>query len=239
MTEPVTRIARHLCAIVETRLWPLAELHGGSSLRGVELRLRVGSGRATYCRAGLDGDFLITFGRGMVASKCATEQAGAWITAREIRKHGYFEGRVTLLNLLAHTALHEFAHLLQIANGWRRTGSVHNRPFYLLLGRLHEADGAGVRDEFERRCIRDRIDLAAMQAWGPGELPHPLPFRSEFRAGMAVEFVGADGRLIRGVVRRVNRRTVSVWPERQSGGAYYRVPHERLRPVPISSAGRE
>lgn len=122
MPSRAFRIAQMMCRATEDTLAPLAD--------GATLRLRVGSGRATYHRYDpATAEHRINYGVRMVEDKAAPEACAAWLSAREIRARGYFGGELSESNLLAHTCCHEFAHLLQTRHGQRHRGSVHNRAF--------------------------------------------------------------------------------------------------------------
>lgn len=49
------------------------------------------------------------------------------------------------------------------------------------------------------------------------------------RTGMEVSFTDKQGRTIKGIVKRVNRKTASVNPLNSPAGGYYRVPYSMLR----------
>lgn len=110
---------------------------------GVSLKFRVGTGKATYHSSPVNNvgprKHQITYGVKMVASKHSSySQAILWTTGKEILLKGYFDKRVTLQTLLAHTILHEYAHFYQVLSGGRTRGSVHNEKFYRILNQLHE-----------------------------------------------------------------------------------------------------
>ena len=117
-----------MCQTTRDILWTPAEGWVQQANPGAGLALRVGSGQATYHRFDpRKKQHLITYGARMIAAKHQPATAQGWLSTREIRGRGYFGGEVTVLNLLAHTCCHEFAHLLQHSAGQRHYGSVHNR----------------------------------------------------------------------------------------------------------------
>ncbi|HBM51120.1 MAG TPA: hypothetical protein DD385_13410, partial [Marinobacter sp.] len=117
-----------MCQATRDILWAPAASWVRKQNQCAGLVLRVGSGQATYHRYDpRKKQHLITYGARMIAAKHQPETAQGWLSTREIRSRGYFEGEVSVLNLLAHTCCHEFAHLLQHSAGQRHYGSVHNR----------------------------------------------------------------------------------------------------------------
>lgn len=135
-------IASALCEFTLNTLWH-SPLTVEARARNHTLNCRRGSGKATYHRYDpARRTHTIVFGRLMVKDKIDAVLAGSghlerWLTAREIRRRGYFGGELTLERALLHTCLHEFAHLLQVIAGGRLRGSVHNRYFYQELDALH------------------------------------------------------------------------------------------------------
>lgn len=163
---------------------------GSGANRGVALALRVGSGQATYHRYDpTQKQHLITYGARMIAAKHQPETAQGWLSTREIRSRGYFGGEVSVLNLLAHTCCHEFAHLLQHSAGQRHYGSVHNRHFYEALDELHTSGAAHAT----RQYLSEQAALAGIELSGSAfELPAPMQARQQWQVGDAVRF--GDGR---------------------------------------------
>lgn len=198
-------IAAALCAATEQVLW--VDIHDWLAGRPGQHRLhcRVGGGEATYYRARGPHDHLLTYGWKMVASKHDADRAALWRTGREIMNRGYFDGQLALSSLLAHTCCHEFAHLVQNINGWISRGSIHNGRFYQILDRMH-ASGAAVRvlNHIEQQAHRESWELDFFAAESPAPAPCLQP-------GAKVSF-DYRGRVIRGEVIRVNRRTVNVRP---------------------------
>jgi len=120
------------------------------------LHTRVGAGHATNHRVDRAERAIITFGWRMVAAKAAgPDESARWLSGREILARGYFGGRLGLLDVLAHVVCHEFAHLVQTAEGARRRHSVHNAAFYLVLDTLHRDGSAdAVRGALAPICAR-------------------------------------------------------------------------------------
>lgn len=166
------RVASIMCDVTIDMLWVPRLQWARSKSPGCDLKARVGSGRATYVRhpAVMNSDPLkpfvmkLTYGEKMVESKCSTRQALAWLSSREIMARGYFNKELTLLNILAHTCLHEFSHVCQVLLKRRYDGSVHNEEFYKILDSAHfKGYGFKVRDELHRRCLNEGIDLSAIR----------------------------------------------------------------------------
>jgi hypothetical protein len=253
------RLAALLVDALREELWPRYADRLRARLPRLQLRVRVGSGRATYHRDEGRGRHLIVFGWKMVAAKAVSrESAAGWTSGRELLRSGR---RFDVLGVLTQAVCHEFAHLLQCVEGGRRRGSVHNAAFYAILAELFAAgDGERVRDFLVRACD-GQPDLQAALVWpeadaaeltdGAGEgagrrtgdgsgdgtagatnglwgaqipaLSADSPATLRFQAGDLVEFE-TRGRRIRGRVRRVNRRSVTVVPDRpERRGQYWRV----------------
>lgn len=223
------RIARSLCTSITDVLLPATDTWFRRAPPVDTLHVRVGRGRATYCERQRDS-YTITFGVRMVTEKCEPALAAQWLTAHEMQRRGYCAGQPNIGELLAHTACHEFAHLVQQSNGWLRRGSVHNRFFYELLDRLHES---GMARAVLAHLASDWADgVVNMQTPVP---PTTRPRRAappehSFRKGDRVWFVTSSGRRITGQITRINRVTASVSPEdARYRISYYRVPFHLLR----------
>ncbi|MFT7465505.1 MAG: hypothetical protein ACI9EF_003874 [Pseudohongiellaceae bacterium] len=154
------QLAAMLGDAVEQVLWPHYEGRVLAGSRQIQLRTRVGGGRATYHRSGPRSQHLIVFGWKMVQHKSSGWGAAVrWRSGKEMVARSYFDGRITLNAVLAHAACHEFAHLIQSVEGGRTRGSVHNRAFYAVLDSIY---GDGVADRVlagvETGVVRARID---------------------------------------------------------------------------------
>lgn len=162
-----------LCEYTQSQLWQTAYASDALYLNH-ELQCRVGTGRATYHRFdSARRTHLIVFGQKMIVDKWQSALHGTgslerWLTVREIRRYGFFGGRVSLCLALLQTCLHEFAHLLQTVERKRRYRSVHNSAFYATLHRLH-----------------DRLDLELAQHQLKALLPPQLASSDVFEASVA------------------------------------------------------
>lgn len=220
------QLGQLMCDTTYDILWQPATGWLTDRLPGSSLQCRVGAGQATYHRFDPQRkQHLITYGVRMVEAKQQPDTAHGWLSSREIRKRGYFDGQLSPLNLLAHTCCHEFAHLLQQNAGKRFRGSVHNRHFYEILDELHASGGAvAVRRSLAIRAA----DLGMALSTEPFELPDPVVARKHWQVGEVVSF-GAGTREIQGRIRRVNRKTCTVEGTGRSVGLRYRVPLPLLR----------
>ena len=215
-----------MCQTTRDILWTPAESWVQQANPGAGLALRVGSGQATYHRFDpRKKQHLITYGARMIAAKHQPATAQGWLSTREIRGRGYFGGEVTVLNLLAHTCCHEFAHLLQHSAGQRHYGSVHNRHFYEALDDLHHS---GAADATRRHLSGLASDCGIELASTPFEFPSPAAEYRRWQVGDSVVF-GDGRREKRGQVVRVNRKTCTVTVSQHARILRYRVPLSLLR----------
>ena len=226
LTHQAHALGTLMCHATRDVLWQPAQSWVQSQHKAAGLVLRVGAGQATYHRfEPRRNEHLITYGARMIAAKHQAASAQGWLSTREIRKRGYFGGEVSVLNLLAHTCCHEFAHLLQYAAGKRTYGSVHNRHFYQALDQLHESGAA----EATRRYLQNNARAAGVDLpEAPLALPDPQQLLLNWQVGDSVSF-GEGSRKKRGRVVRVNRKTCTVEGTHESRGVRYRVPVSMLR----------
>jgi len=220
------QIGQLMCEATRKILWQPASEWLGSQSTGGALQCRVGSGQATYHRYDPTQKLhLINFGLRMIAAKQQPETSDGWLSTREIRGRGYFDGELSTLNLLAHTCCHEFAHLLQYSAGKRSYGSVHNRHFYEILDQLHESGAAAATRHFLARQARTRgLELADT----PFELPDSRHQAKQWQVGESISF-GEGSRRKYGEIIRVNRKTCTVRGTGPTRGTRYRVPLSLLR----------
>lgn len=210
-----------MCDTTSAILWSPAKQWVCEQLPATTLLCRVGSGQSTYHR--FDPRYQqhqITYGRRMIAAKHHPDAAISWLSGREILQRGYFEGRVTTLNLLAHTCCHEFAHLLQHISGQRYRGSVHNRHFYGILDELHNSGGASAARSYLARCAEEAGIAVPDETMEP---PDTRQLMAKWTEGDQVRF-GAGKRQLEGRIIRVNRKTCTVEGTGRSRGSRYRVP---------------
>lgn len=225
--ENAQQIARLMCNVTEQVLWPRYRTRVQAASPGARLVCRIGRGKATYHRFDpRERVHLITYGLQMIIAKQQPAGARGWLSTREILQRGYFGGEVTVLNLLAHTCNHEFAHLLQQNGGQRFHGSVHNHHFYRLLDNLNRTGEArSVRDYLHSQASQQNICLP--------DLPMPeaaLQTQHNWQAGDLICF-GQGSRYREGRIRRINRTTCTVDGTGPWQGTGYRVPFALLRPL--------
>lgn len=157
-------IAQIMCDLTREIVWDhavaLANSHG-FDMKG-PLKIRVGAGLKTYHsireHGGLDAH-VITYGRKMIEMKKDYSKIPFTLTAREIAKKGFYGGDDSYQNILAHTVIHETAHAVQRAMGERHFNKVHNKAFYSILRKLHNACGQAVASELEQRAINKGVSL--------------------------------------------------------------------------------
>lgn len=158
-----------------------------SDERPSRVAFRVGSGQATYHRVEPSGysdekAHSIVYGAKMITEKRCPNTLAKWLTAREIKKYGFFGGKVSFEHAMAHTVLHEIAHYITSKTGGRIRGSVHNEAFYDNLKRLHNRCGQQVLTSLREECAKHHVSLA------PGN-PKPEPEKQ----GIAPEEVNVSG----------------------------------------------
>jgi len=213
-------LARLMSEITEAVLWQPWQRALGPR-KAASLNCRAGHGRATYHRYNpAAGRHDIVYGAKMVADKASPADCAGWLSTREIRRRGYWQGEVSMLNLLAHTCCHEFAHLQQSMTGGRERGRVHTPGFYRLLDNLHASGAADeVRDALYE-CARSRQLIINPE---PYQLAEAGPDLSAFSPGDPVVF-GHQPHTRTGRIVRVNRRTCTVAGTGAASGLRFRVP---------------
>ena len=223
-TSTSHQLGQLMCQATREILWEPAsdwpQAHGGNTLV-----CRVGSGQATYHRFDTrKKQHLINYGVRMISAKHQPETAHGWLSTREIRRRGYFDGDVSTLNLLAHTCCHEFAHLVQQSAGQRRYGSVHNRHFYDILDQIHANGGAEIlRHYLASQASRQQLPLPDTIF----KMPENQTLVRRWQVGDNVTF-GENARQRQGKIIRVNRKTCTVDGTGPSKGMRYRVPLQML-----------
>lgn len=217
-----------MCHATRNILWQPARDWVRERNSRADLVLRVGSGQATYHRYDpRTKQHLINYGVRMIAAKRQPETAQGWLSTREIRERGYFDGEVSELNLLAHTCCHEFAHLLQYSAGQRRYGSVHNRQFYEVLDQLHASGAADATRQFLKEQANKAELVLSRDVF---EMHNPHLQSSRWQVGEHARF-GTGRKQQQGKIIRVNRKTCTVEISHQPRNLLYRVPFALLKPL--------
>lgn len=166
------RVAHHMCTITHEHMWIPRIQWAKRRIPTVSLKIRAGTGKATYLahpviqgssKSKRPFECTLTYGVKMIESKCKSNEALGWLSAREIVSRNYYQGEVSLLNLLSHTIIHEFGHFIQCLMGERTDNSVHNDAFYAILDRAHSrGHGEKVRQALHELCLKDGIDLSSI-----------------------------------------------------------------------------
>ncbi|WP_262492670.1 hypothetical protein [Marinobacter sp. AL4B] len=217
-----------MCHATRNILWQPARDWVRERNSRADLVLRIGSGQATYHRYDpRTKQHLINYGVRMIAAKRQPETAQGWLSTREIRERGYFDGEVSELNLLAHTCCHEFAHLLQYSAGQRRYGSVHNRQFYEVLDQLHASGAADATRQFLKEQANKAELVLSRDVF---EMHNPHLQSSQWQVGEHARF-GTGRKQQQGKIIRVNRKTCTVEISHQPRNLLYRVPFALLKPL--------
>jgi len=199
-------IARQMCHLTEKMLWEPRREWALKRNPKASLSTRVGPGLKTYHSHRSDmttnADMTITYGLKMVVSKSNPDQMCRWLSAKEIHKRGYFGSELNMLNLVAHTVVHEFGHLVQVLLDWRHSNSVHNDGFYRILDRIHSSGEADrVRNALHQACREMSMDLsrvtpseaALARFLGVDTSGARLLTAANFRVGQDVWLSGPDG----------------------------------------------
>ena len=203
-TSRYKKIAQIMCQVAHEELWLPRIDWARERVTDVNLVFRVGSGKSTYHRH-VKGDcnHVITFGAKMVQDKFDPENARRWKTAREIQKRGYCDS-LTLLNLLSHTIMHEFAHFMQVCLGRVYRGSIHNEAFYEILENAYRSGAAEkVRERLQFECEQAGLELVFHKSrQSSSEI-------TAFKPGDIV-FFKHKGKAISAIVEKINRETLTV-----------------------------
>jgi hypothetical protein len=184
----------------------------------VTLELRVGTGKSTYHRSTL-GSFAhsITFGKKMIESKVASyKQSARWTNGNEIVNMGYFDGVLTVQNVLAHTITHEFGHFIQVISGHRPEGSVHNDKFYEILNRMHSSGAAHEVLDF----LNTDPEFKGLTFADPDE-SGPTYNKDNTSVGDTIIFIDRKGVEIPVKATKINLKTVSA----MNGHLKYKIPY--------------
>lgn len=224
LTHPhiANQVAALMCRVTEDVLWAESRDWFIARHGRVNFSTRVGAGKATHCK-NTNGrrNFEVTYGMGMIQSKADPNQAKSWTTGKEIIKRGYYNGELTMENLLAQTVCHEFAHAVQVINGWRHYGEVHNADFYRVLDRMHQGGAAArVREELTQKVAQAQISLG---------FNSPLNTPPVLRVHQRARVVSRGGEVITGEIVSVRRTTVLLRADRESGGKTWKVSMHMLQ----------
>ncbi|GAA3949787.1 hypothetical protein [Allohahella marinimesophila] len=234
--------ASALCDFTKTRLWNTAHASDALYLNH-DLLCRPGVGRATYHRFdSASRRHLIVFGQKMIVDKWQSVVNGTgalerWLTVREIRRRGYFDGLVSLESVLLQTCLHEFAHLLQTVDRKRRYGSVHNEAFYTHLQRLHDTVDLNLARSQLRELLPQQLVGAPcfQQSIEKAEATQRSRSAQNFAAGDRVVFHYRQ-QLVQAVVLKQNRINCKLQGLGRHKGMIYRCHPSLLSPDQTTSS---
>lgn len=219
-------IAETLCSVTKDILWDYIKTWAYEKKPGLDFSCRVGSGRATHHKhSGLKHE--ITYGIEMVRSKHRPSEIARWTTGKEILKRGYYGGRLSLLNAIAHTANHELSHLVQVVLGQRYDGSVHNDEFYTILDRLYSNPVASqVRHEINIRTRAQDVVLSHIPLITQEEIDQ----KKKVKVGDIVQ-TNFQGSIFIGQVTEVRRTMCLVEGREQCQGMTIETSKLELEPV--------
>lgn len=185
-------VAQTMCDLTNEELWLPRRDWALQRRPGVELTLRVGTGKRTAVLHRPTGPLTLVYGTKMVEAKCDPARMAQWRTSKEIVERGYFDGDLTLLNSLAHTVTHEFAHVVVVVMGLREANKSHSPEFYRILDKAHANGHADtIRTRLNEACLRRGIDLSSVKGVIPQTIGSGLQV-SDFRVGQQVFFRGTE-----------------------------------------------
>jgi len=139
------------------------------------------------------------------------------------RSHGPVTPALVVGLLVTHEAAHMAVHLGRGGPGRARP---HGPAFQRALAEL-------IARDLPRRAARPRSPAGHEEGWYRAPLPRVdrSPQRFTFRPGDRVAFPGSGGRLLQGLVLRVNRRSLSIAVDGEQETRWWRVaPHLLRRP---------
>lgn len=195
------------------------------TLANISLQTRVGSGKATYCRK-QQNSYSITYGLGMILDKRDANLCSGWLTSREIADRGYFDSKISYLNLLSHTVCHEFAHILQFECDHarkRRNAKVHNALFYRLLDEIyHHGYGDTVSETLAEHARLYQLPMAFNN-----DQEFAVTNAQHYKRGNRVQFDHA-GISYQGLIKRSNKLTFTIAVPKGLGLQEWRVPHHAV-----------
>ncbi|MDH5393091.1 MAG: hypothetical protein OEY11_07905 [Gammaproteobacteria bacterium] len=223
MSVKYQQIAQILCTITNQLIADESIQFNDLSLQKVKLKSRVGSGLSTYCRHELKKNtFTITYGKKMIKSKFNQNEVKHWLTYREIIKRHYYNGEISVANLLAHTICHEFSHLIQQLSGWHKRGSIHNHQYYKILDYMHDAKIAeNIKARLVAQCLKSGIDIE----YDILTRPQLAPANKTFIINDTISFEHKQ-KTYTGKVVKVNRKTLIVSVKKLFKYSSWKVPKQ-------------
>ncbi len=192
----------------------------------VRLDVMPGRGGRTYHQKIKLNHHKIVYGPSMVLSKFENRAGSLWTTEKEIASRGYYNGDLSLTSLLAHTCCHEFSHFIQVLNGWRYRGDVHNDEFYSILDRLHQNEVA--------ENIRVRLHQGLLDAGLPIDKIENMqkstdtePYIRTLKKGDPILIISGN-KTLNATFTKSNRTTINIIFQNKKGRI-----HKRAVQVPV------
>ena len=220
--DKLQQLATIMGDITITVLWQSSFCKSLLDTSSPQLKTRVGSGRATYCKYHrLNNELCITYGKKMISSKFNHNEAELWLSFRELVNKQYFEGDSRLLNVLSQTICHEFSHALQQLQGKVFKGSIHNQHFYQILDQLHiNGLAKEVKQALDNKCNHAGIDLSYAydtQSTTIADIKFTLNDKVQFRH---------KKKLMSGKIIKINKRSLTIETKGLFSTTRWRVPKQ-------------
>lgn len=137
---------------------------GWGRFNTVDVKVRHGSGKATNAKTYYNiGRATITYGSKMIQDKRRKANGSGWTTGREVVTMGFYNGELTYTNLIAHTVLHEVAHVVNCITT-NNTGRPHGPSFYRVLRQLHKDFGALVKQTVISHAGHENLQFSPTQS---------------------------------------------------------------------------
>jgi len=217
------QIAEFLCQLTEDHLWNSTSFSDVIAFDRYKLKTRIGCGMATYCKFNpKENMFTINYGKKMIESKFNQQQVKLWMTYREVDSRHYYNRVTTLINILAHTVCHEFAHVIQQVTKSISKGSIHNAHFYSILDKIHTSDESVIiRQKLEHFFLKNAIS--------PEYEDKSLSTNNVFdvQIGTTASF-SHKKKVISGVVIKINKKTVQIKVKKFLTDTVWKVPKQCL-----------
>jgi len=216
-------IADTLCKLTEEVLWNSNNFSDVIVFNDFKLKTRIGCGMATYCKFNpKENAFTITYGKKMIESKFHLQQAKLWMTYREVLSRNYYNQDTSLVNILAHTVCHEFAHVIQLITKQAIKGSIHNTNFYSILDKIHLSNEANIiRDNLENYFSSNAISAEYIHESTLSDNKSA----SNLRIGSSVSFLHKK-KVYSGQIVKINSKTVQVKVKKLLIASIWKVPKQ-------------
>jgi len=219
------QIADILCKLTEEVLWNSNSFSDVMEFSNYKLKTRIGCGMATYCKFNpKENTFTITYGKKMIESKFNQQQAKLWMTYREVLSRNYYNQNTSLINILAHTVCHEFAHVIQLLTKPAIKGSIHNTSFYSILDKIHLSDEANIiRENLE--CYFSSNSISADYLTDSYSTDNK--YMIDVSIGDSVKFLHKK-KVYTGKIIKINNKTVQIKVKKLLTATIWKVPKRCL-----------